>query len=338
MPDDAKAVIINAIAVGPDGNGYLVFYPCDEDVPTSSSLNYQTGQVVANTVIVKLTSSGEICVYSLRDVHVVVDVTGYIGADSSAVSLVPARLAESREQEESVDGESEGFGRVEADSVTEIQVTGRGGVPDDAVAIGANLTGVQAGGNGNLRLYPCTDQPPLASNVNVTAGSTRANSAIVGLSDTGTVCVYSSTDTDFILDVTTAFLDDPDFLPGDPLRFLETRPTEKTVDGESQGEGKIEAKSSIRVQVAGRAGLPDDLDFAAVNLTAVDPLGNGYVAGYPCDGVPDTSSLNFRATDFATPNSGVFQLDDDGGLCLYAHESVHLVVDVGAVGGADANR
>ncbi|MEO1058176.1 MAG: hypothetical protein AAFY28_14795 [Actinomycetota bacterium] len=338
VPDDAKAVIINAIAVGPDGNGYLSFYPCDEDVPTTSSLNYQRGQVVANSAIVKMSGDGDICVFSLRDVHVVVDVTGYIGADSTVVPLVPARLAESREEEETIDDESAGFGKVDAKSVTEVDVAGRGGVPDDAVAVAVNLAAVQADGNGNLRVYPCSDEPPLASNVNVTAGGTRANSAIVALSDTGSVCVYSSTSTDFILDVTAAFLDDPDFLPGDPVRLLETRPTEQTVDGQSQGAGKLDAKSTTRVQVAGRAGLPDDLDFAAVNLTAVEPDGNGYATGYPCDeDLPDTSSINFSANAIATPNSGVLKLDADGGVCIYAHESVHMVMDASAVGGDGVN-
>ncbi len=353
VPDDARAVIVNAIAVGPDGNGFLTLYSCDQPRPNASSVNYQRGQVVANTAIVEVSGSGDICVYSLRDVHVVLDVTGFIRPDSTVVPLAPSRLVETREEEETVDGESEGIGRVEANSITKIDVVGRGGVEDGAVAIAATLAAVDAATAGNLRVYPCTeprmpdvaesrdhptsrDGPPLASNLNVGPGQTRANSAIVALGSDGGICVFNSMETDFILDVNAAFYDDEDFLPIEPLRVLETRRGESTFDGESEGAGKMSAGETRRVQLAGRS-LPDDIDFAAVNITAVDPDGNGYITAYRCDvDRPDTSSVNFSAGAAATANSGMFALDDEGGLCLYAHEAVHVVMDGSAVVGPNA--
>jgi hypothetical protein len=54
---------------------------------------------------------------------------------------------------------------------------------------------------GYITVWPCSASRPTASNLNPTKGHTVANGAIVGLSD-GDVCVYSSTTTDLIIDLT----------------------------------------------------------------------------------------------------------------------------------------
>ena len=91
VPADARGVIVNVIAVRPDESGYLTLYPCDEDVPSTSSLNYRRGQVVANSAILQLSGDGEICVFSSADVNVVIDVTSYIGGSRTISTIVPTR-------------------------------------------------------------------------------------------------------------------------------------------------------------------------------------------------------------------------------------------------------
>jgi hypothetical protein len=41
-------------------------------------VNYQAGQVVANAVLAKLTGRGRVCVFSLAETDLVVDVNGYM--------------------------------------------------------------------------------------------------------------------------------------------------------------------------------------------------------------------------------------------------------------------
>jgi hypothetical protein len=60
---------------------------------------------------------------------------------------------------------------------------------------------VDPAGNGFLTLYPCGASLPIASNLNVRAGSTIANRALVSTGGTSQFCLYSSVDTDAVIDL-----------------------------------------------------------------------------------------------------------------------------------------
>jgi hypothetical protein len=84
-------------------------------------------------------------------------------------------------------------------------------VPIDAVAIAVNMTAVNPGELGDLRLYPTGQPVPLVSAINFAAGKTRANNAIVTLGTAGAIdvqcdmAVGSTSSTHFVLDVTGYF-------------------------------------------------------------------------------------------------------------------------------------
>ena len=71
-------------------------------------------------------------------------------------------------------------------------VAGQCGVPSSAKAVSMNLTVTQPTAAGNLRVYPVGTGLPPASNLNYSAGQTRANSGVFGLGDGGAVTVLSS--------------------------------------------------------------------------------------------------------------------------------------------------
>lgn len=58
--------------------GYLTAYPCSSVPPSASNVNYDAGRVVANSAIVQLGEQGDLCLFSLADTDVLVDVTGYL--------------------------------------------------------------------------------------------------------------------------------------------------------------------------------------------------------------------------------------------------------------------
>ena len=243
---------------------------------------------------------------------------------------------ETREGLETDDGQFAGFGEVVAGVPLEVEVAGRGDVPDGAAAVAVNLTVIRPQRGGYATLYPCTEKPPNASNLNFGERGVRANSAIVPLSEDGTLCVFSSATTDLVLDITATITESDDFGAVGPARLIETRPGGETVDEEQAGVGRLSAGSTTEVQVAGRGDVPDGADLAAVNLTAIKPVGEGYLTAFPCDvGLGDTSSLNFTAAD-TVANSGVFALSAEGTLCVYASEATHMVMDVTAFGVADS--
>ncbi|MCB0968695.1 MAG: hypothetical protein KDB37_17820, partial [Ilumatobacter sp.] len=148
-------------------------------------------------------TGGKVCVFSLAETDLVVDVNGYVPAGGSVASVVPARLLESRPGpgNATVDGEFFGFGRVAAMSVTEVKVTDRGGVSPDAAAVMLNVTAVGPSAAGFLTVFPCGESVPLASNVNYVAGDAVPNAVLAKVGTGGKVCVFSLAETDLVVDV-----------------------------------------------------------------------------------------------------------------------------------------
>ena len=158
---------------------------------------------MANSVVSGVGVGGRVCVFVSAATHLVVDVNGYFPAVSSFVSLVPARLLESRSGVGvgSVDGLFAGLGVRGAGSVTELLVAGRGGVVGDASAVVLTVTVTESVGAGFVTVFPCGSVMPLASNVNFGAGATVANSVVSGVGVGGRVCVFVSESTHLVVDV-----------------------------------------------------------------------------------------------------------------------------------------
>lgn len=85
---EAKVVILNVTVVGPTAAGFITVRPSDAaGLPTTSSLNFVAGQVVANSVTVQLglagADAGKIeIIFNAFEVggptaHVLVDIVGY---------------------------------------------------------------------------------------------------------------------------------------------------------------------------------------------------------------------------------------------------------------------
>ena len=124
-------------------------------------------------------------------------------AGSSYAALLPARLLETRVGAglSTVDGLFEGGGERAAGSVTELQVTGRGGVPGGAAAVVLNVTVVDAKSAGFVTVYPCGSDRPLASNLNFVAGSVVPNAVVSKIGDGGKVCLFTNNATQLLADV-----------------------------------------------------------------------------------------------------------------------------------------
>jgi uncharacterized repeat protein (TIGR01451 family) len=83
------------------------------------------------------------------------------------------------------------------------------GIPASAKAIAVNVAVTGATAPGNLRLFPAGQTTPVTATINYSAGTTRANNAIVSLGAAGELSVYcaqaAGTTTHFILDVSGYF-------------------------------------------------------------------------------------------------------------------------------------
>ena len=245
--------------------------------------------------------------------------------------VTPARLLETRPGMEpgTTDDLFEGGGALGGGGTLRLPVGGRGGVPPFAVAAVLNVTVTDPVAPGYLTVFPCGQPRPTASNLNYAAGQTIPNAVIAQLGDGGEVCLYSPVTTHLVVDVNAYYPPVSGYVPANPSRIMETRPTEPlTVDGLHHGGGLLPAGTTTELQVAGRAGAPADAPIATLNVTVTQPDGPGYVTLYPCGSPrPNASNLNHGAGE-TIPNLVVTQIGASGKVCVYNLTPTHLVVDL----------
>ncbi|HSP30344.1 MAG TPA: hypothetical protein VLN74_17480 [Ilumatobacteraceae bacterium] len=314
------ALSLNVTATGPAGAGFLTVWPCGP-IPETSSLNFDTGQTVANLVVASLDPDGGVCIRSTVDVHVLADVAGLydFGFGEPMQTVTPERLLDTRNAI-GVSGRS----AVAADGVVALQVTGRGGVPAGAVAATMNLTAVSAAAAGYVTVWPCDAPRPDASNLNTVTGGTRPNLVTVALSASGTACIYSSIAVHLLADVAAWY--GPGGVAGlvelGPARILDTR------NAIGAPRAKLRANNVLTLQVVGRGGVDSDADSVIMNVTATGTEAAGYVTIWPCDAPqPVVSNLNFAAGE-TNPNSVSVKLSATGTVCLFSDATTDLIADV----------
>jgi hypothetical protein len=198
VPADASAVVANVTVAGSSGSGYLTVYPAPTlgrpTAPTASNVNFTTGQVVANRVIIPVGPNGLIEVYNNSgSVKVDLDLDGYYTGSagelgSAFTPMNPVRVTDTR-----VGSNGSVLGAGASESFSFLSE----GLSATATALVANVTVVAGGGAGYLTIYPTTDSThPAASDANFTANSIAQtfslaplNGAITYLFNSGAVPV-----------------------------------------------------------------------------------------------------------------------------------------------------
>ncbi len=236
---------------------------------------------------------------------------------SSPLGLVgvrPTRLLDTRE----------GAGiKVAAGSTTEVpmSVSGLGGR-----AVVLDLVAVRATAGGFLTAFPC-GQRPQTSVLNYPAeadGFATAAGVTVGISDSDSVCIFSSEQTHLIVDLQGYFVpvEDP------AASTLEDSPPFRALDTRQTGSGPtIAAGEVVELEFEANAGgaTPSVVTF---NLTSAKSTGGGFATAWDCSGsAPTASVLNFDAGQVVA-NQVTSAANSDGRVCIYVSEATDLLVDV----------
>jgi hypothetical protein len=201
-PAGTSAVSLNVTAIDSPLHGHLQVYPCGSTKSLeTSTINYGPGEARPNTVVVATDGSGRICLRSLHAVDVAIDITGYFapGAGYEFTPLSSIRIFDSRRTDTRLNHVT-GGARVRAGQVVRIPVAGVRGIPAGAKAASVNLTVTGSSAPLHVTAYPCGSVPK-TSNVNVSAGRTAANGAMVKLAADGDLCVYTLRDVHLIVDI-----------------------------------------------------------------------------------------------------------------------------------------
>jgi hypothetical protein len=205
-------------------------------------------------------------------------------------------------------------------SVTEVEVSGVGGVPADAAAVAVNLTVANPRATGFLTAFPCGVPQPLASNSNFVHNQVVAAAAIVPVGADGSICIGNSERTNVIVDVTGAFPTGSGFEPVTPVRLADTR--------EPDGSSRNPALQRLVVDLDGVDGVAPDARAVALSVTATDAAAEGFVSVGPCDQpLGTTSNVNVGAGATA-PNLVITRPAVNGTVCVISNVDTHLIVDL----------
>ena len=255
-------------------------------------------------------------------------------AATTYVPVAPTRLLDSR----SGNGLS---GKFKANTARTFQVSGRGPVPANAVAVTGNFTVTRQTSGGFASVTPVATNTPSTSTINFPRGDNRANNVTVALGPGGKLgAVYKAgagQTTDFVFDVTGYFLANDTgatYTPAAPVRLLDSRAANGL-------NGAFKARTPRTWQITGRGGIPAGATAITGNLTITGQTGPGFVTvGPAATATPTTSTLNFPLGD-TRANGLTVKLAANGSLsAVYmaaTGTTTHVILDVTGYYMADLN-
>jgi len=339
IPDCATAVVGNLTVANATAGWAIALSPLTT-MPTTSTLNFVTGETVANGVTVALGAGGTLTATYLsttgNTADLVFDVTGYYTPQDGGATYMPVTPTRILDTRTGVAwyNPTNNPGTLPANQSTYFRVTGTGNgwfgptvVPDDATAVTGNVTVTNATAGWALAITPDdqgTPQTATTSTLNFSAGQTIANNVTVPLSDssinghyglymtfiTGPGTQYSGNNNtvDVVFDVTGYYtgigssdqLMGASFVPIAPGRLLDTRYGTGLT-------GPFAANTARDYQVTGQFGLgagtiPNGAAAVTGNVTVTDDTNGWALDVTPSDPVllPTTSTVNFVAGEIAS--------------------------------------
>ncbi len=310
VPAGASAVALSIVVTDAQAGGYMTAWPSDVARPVVSNLNYDVGNTIANSAVVRLPAAGTVDVFLYAPAQFAVDVTGYFTETNGAteagrfVPVDPVRVVDTRHGE-----------RGAGDVVVPLPA----GVPSDARVLAVTLTSTQADGYGFLTAYPAGSARPNASVVNTDAlNTTRANLALVPVTAGGFV-VSRSTVGHVLVDVWGWFTGpsgetsgDGLFVPQSPQRVWDSRHSNDPIHPGGTVEKRL---------------VPDGAAAVVANLTGIDHTGGGYVTVQAAGTTrPEVSSLNYR---WRQPVAALtITRTSARGVAFFSSAGAHMAVDV----------
>jgi SpoIID/LytB domain protein len=188
-----------------------------------------------------------------------------------------------------------------------------------STAVVVNVTAVNPAIDGYLTAYPCGADKPLASIVPIVAGRIVPGTAVVPLNGDGKFCVFSSVDTQLVVDLSGVYSTDSGqrYQPIAAQRRYDSRPV-----------GLVPGDLVVRVPIAGSYGIPASATAVAITVHSSNAVADGYITIWPCGADRPTTSVLNTTTGATVSNHTQVGLDSDGAVCMFAQNSMNLILDV----------
>jgi YVTN family beta-propeller protein len=328
IPDSATAYSLNVTVVPASVLGYLTMWPTGEPQPLVSTLNSPDGRIKANAAIVPAGLQGAVSVYVTQTTNVILDIDGYFapvsGPTLAFYPLAPCRVVDTR-----VGTFPPGLGPPQLSAATprDFPVLLSPCIPTgvNPAAYSFNFTVVPGGHPvGYLSAWPTGQSQPVVSTLNDQTGTIVANAAIVPASSSGDISVYSTNDTQLLIDINGYFA-----APGPGGLSLYPMAPCRVIDTRHVGSGQpFSGTLTPPVDVVDSVCQPPAAAQAYVFNATVVPTGAlGYLTLWPDGtGQPVVSTLN--AFDGALTNNMAIVPTNNGKVDAYANGLTQLILDI----------
>lgn len=311
VPADATAVSLNLTVTNPRAAGFLTAYPCDEDRPLASNVNFRSDNTVAGAAIVPVAADGTVCIFTSSATHLIVDVMGSFSGTDAYIRAGPTRLTDTRDL---------GDAGMVAHNPLRVRMP-------SSIAGGAAILNVTAVGGprpGFVTVFRCGDPLPGTSNVNFPAWGVVPNLVVAQPDADGFVCLFANQPTHLVVDLFGGLASSSVALHS-PVRAIDTRQT----------GSRPAARSVVTAATGADISTLADVSGVLVNVTTTQPDGSGFLTAFPCgQSVPPTSNLDFVPQE-TVANFATVKPDASGNVCVFTSSGAQVIIDVtGEVGSA----
>ncbi len=289
VPSGAVGVSVNLTITRAEGSGFATVHPCSQTNITTSTVNFQPGIDIANASPQTPLDGSGLCVTADGKTDVIVDLTGW-WSSTSGTALAAHNPVRLLDSRDT-----------SARPLIRPIPTSGGSV------VGLTVIVTRPAGNGFASVHPCT-QAVTTSNVNFGVGQTVAN--LVVMSAASPLCITTSVAADVVIDEVAAAGSNTMSAIA-PMRVLDTRDTASWVG----------AGGTVRLPVGSARTV-------LLNVTAVRPLGPGFMNVWPCsEPEPKTSALSWsEVKNVAT--AVIARADSSGNVCLRPSVGTHVLADL----------
>jgi hypothetical protein len=250
----------------------------------------------------------------------------------------PARLLDTRPA--SLVGPANLAGPHPQFDIVDLPISSSGVIPAAATAVAVTVTSTDSANQFYVQALPTLGGAIGAfSTINVAAaGQIRPNFAIVPLGAQGSISIFIPNGGNLIVDAMGYFTPLPAtatgatagrFVPLNPRRVLDTRPTEPGPVPSGWVAHKPAASEPVRVDVPAAPDVPaTGVSALVVNLTATEPVGAGYLQAIPTGSATgQTSNVNYVKNQNAA-TLAIVPLGAGGTISVFTSNSSHIVVDL----------
>jgi hypothetical protein len=271
-----STVELTVTATDASGDGYVSAYPHGSQLPSTANLSFTRGVTTSASSDVQVPSSGVIDITIANSaIQLVVDEQGYFAA-SSLTGIAPQRIADSRK--------GLGFAKTGPQSGTVTLQIPAQSVPAGAGVVALNVTATGASGSGNVVAYT-GGAVPASGSLAYAAGTTASNLVYVTPAAGNVTFTVRGAPTDIVVDLYAYAPAGSSFTAATAERVADSR----TATGLPQGP--LTGAHTVTLTAAQ---VPAGTSAVALNLTATDASGTGYVVAYPAgSSQPTTGELSY---------------------------------------------